>query len=64
MPKHRWPPFDREAKGTQRGVNDCYRVESRCSCGSGRVAMLIFPALCSVVCLDKADNSGVVIAAP
>ena len=52
-PKHRWPPLNAKAVGKQRGVYDGYRVKSRCSCGSGGVAVLIFRALFGVVGLRE-----------
>ena len=52
-PKHRWPPLNAKIIGSQGGVYGCYRVKSRCSCGSRGVAMLLFPALFGVVGLRE-----------
>ena len=51
--KHHWPPLNAKTIGSQGGVYGCYRVKSRCSCGSGGVAVLIFPALFGVVGLRE-----------
>ena len=51
-PKLRWSPLNAKAIGTQRGVYD-YLAESRCSCGSGDVAVLIVSALFGVVWLGQ-----------
>lgn len=45
-PKHCWLALHAKAIGTWRGVDDRTRVESRCSCGSGREAV---PAFCGLV---------------
>ena len=52
-PKHRWPPLNAKTIGSQGGAYGCYRVKCRCSCGSGGVAVLLFPALCGVVGLRE-----------
>ena len=45
-PNHCWLALHAKALVIQRGVDDGTSVESRCNCGSGRGAVLIFLAFC------------------